>query len=97
MLPSVIAIAGLILALGRVVMVTMDCDSAASAAARTMMVSGDETAAQHAVAQIVGANSAVAIRQSEQAIHVQVTCPVLPGPMNLTPVQVKAESTAMLQ
>ena len=40
-LPSIIAIAGLILAIGRVVIVSMDCQSAAAAAAREFVVTGD--------------------------------------------------------
>ncbi|MBT1163188.1 pilus assembly protein [Bifidobacterium felsineum] len=96
-LPSVIAIAGLVLALGRVVAVSMDCSSAASAAARELVVTGDRSAAQHMASAVMEADVAVAIRQSEQLVHIRVTCPVLPGPMNLTPAQVVGESTAIMQ
>lgn len=96
-LPSVIAIVGLILALGRVVMVTMNCNSAASSAARTMIVSNDEGEARRIAAQVVDDDVAVMVQRSEQTVRVLVTCPVLPGPMNLTPVQITAESTAMVQ
>lgn len=53
-LPSVIAIAGLILAIGRVVIVSMDCQSAAAAAAREFVVTGDESSSRSIAADVAG-------------------------------------------
>lgn len=53
-LPSIIAIAGLILAIGRVVIVSMDCQSAAAAAAREFVVTGDESPARSIAADVAG-------------------------------------------
>lgn len=96
-LPSVVAIAGLVLALGRVTLVAADCHSAASAAARELVVSADESRARSVAAEVVRMQVAVDVRRSERTVQVQVTCPVLPGPMNLTPVQVTGEATAVTQ
>ncbi|WP_152209224.1 TadE/TadG family type IV pilus assembly protein [Bifidobacterium cebidarum] len=96
-LPSVIAIAGLVLALGRAVTVSMDCSSAASAAAREFVVTGDRAAAQRMASAVMETDVTITVRQSEQLAHIRVTCPVLPGPMNLTPMQVVGESTAVVQ
>ena len=52
--PSVIAIAGLILAIGRVVIVSMDCQSAAAAAAREFVVTGDESSSRSIAADVAG-------------------------------------------
>lgn len=96
-LPSVVAIAGMLLVLGRAVVVSMDCQSAAVAAARALVVE-NETAARLAAAQIVDGDIDMTVSQSEQAVHITVTCPVgVAGPMNLTPLHVTGEAAAIRQ
>ncbi|NMM93332.1 TadE family type IV pilus minor pilin [Bifidobacterium oedipodis] len=96
-LPSVVAVAGIVLVLGRAVVTSMDCQSAATAAARALVVE-DEEAARLAAAQIVGSNVDMNIGQGEQTVHVTVTCPVgVSGLMNLTPLHVTGEAVAIRQ
>ncbi|PWG66040.1 TadE/TadG family type IV pilus assembly protein [Bifidobacterium callitrichidarum] len=96
-LPSVIAIAGLLLTLGRVVSVSMDCHSAASAAARELVVSGQESSAQRAAAEVAGNGISIRAEYSERSVSVVVECPVLPGPLDVTPTRIASDATAVLQ
>ena len=66
-LPSIIAIAGLILAIGRVVIVSMDCQSAAAAAAREFVVTGDESSARSIAADVAGGKPHVSIAHDGQS------------------------------
>ena len=84
-LPSVIAIAGLILAIGRVVIVSMDCQSAAAAAAREFVVTGDESSSRSIAADVAGGEPRVIIAHDGQSTSVMVECSVLPGPLDVTP------------
>lgn len=96
-LPSVIAIAGLLLALGRVVTVSMDCQSAAAAAAREFVVSDDESAARRIAGQVADGAVRMTLSQSAETVKATVECPVLPGPMDLTPVRVTGQAVASKQ
>jgi Flp pilus assembly protein TadG len=96
-LPSVIVIAGLLLTLARVVTISMDCQSAAAAAARELVIADDESAARLAASDVAGGDVSVSISQGARSVDVTVECPVLPGPMNLTPVRVSGEATAIRQ
>lgn len=95
-LPSVIAIAGLILAIGRVVIVSMDCQSAA-AAAREFVVTGDESSARSIAADVAGGDPRVSIAHNGQSTSVMVECSVLPGPLDVTPTRVTGNATAISQ
>ena len=96
-LPSVIAITGVLLTLTRVVAVSMDCQSAATASARELVVSDDESAAQQAAVNIVGSRVDVTVHQEGSLVRVAVECPVLPGPLNVTPTRVHGEAVAARQ
>lgn len=96
-LPSVIAITGVLLTFTRVVAVSMDCQSAATASARELVVSDDESAAQQAAVNIVGSRVDVTVRQEGSLVRVAVECPVLPGPLNVTPTRVHGEAVAARQ
>ena len=96
-LPSVIAIAGLILAIGRVVIVSMDCQSAAAAAAREFVVTGDESSARSIAADVAGGDPRVSIAHNGQSTSVMVECSLLPGPLDVTPTQVTGNATAISQ
>ena len=78
-LPSVIAITGVLLTLTRVVAVSMDCQSAATASARELVVSDDESAAQQAAVNIVGSRVDVTVHQEGSLVRVAVECPVCQG------------------
>ena len=96
-LPSIIAIAGLILAIGRVVIVSMDCQSAAAAAAREFVVTGDESSARSIAADVAGGKPHVSIAHDSQSTSVTVECSVLPGPLDVTPTRVTGNATAISQ
>lgn len=96
-LPSVIAIAGLILAMGRVVIVSMDCQGAATAAAREFVVTGDESSARSIAADVAGGDPRVSIAHNGQSTSVMVECPVLSGPLDVTPTRVTGNATAISQ
>lgn len=96
-LPSVIAITGVLLALTRVVAVSMDCQSAASASARELVVSDDESKARRIAADIAGSHVDMAVRQEANSVRVTIECPVLPGPLNVTPTRVHGEAAAVRQ
>ncbi|MBT1174224.1 pilus assembly protein [Bifidobacterium sp. LC6] len=96
-LPSVIVVAALVLALGRLVAVSVDCNSAASAAARELIVTGSESAARNIAAQVAESSVTVTIHQAGRLRHIQVTCPLLPGPMGLTPASVPGRATVVMQ
>ena len=96
-LPSIIAIAGLILAIGRVVIVSMDCQSAAAAAAREFVVTGDESSARSIAADVAGGEPHVSIAHDGQSTSVTVECSVLPGPLDVTPTRVTGNATAISQ
>ena len=96
-LPSIIAIAGLILAIGRVVIVSMDCQSAAAAAAREFVVTGDESSSRSIAADVAGGEPRVIIAHDGQSTSVTVECSVLPGPLDVTPTRVTGNATAISQ
>ncbi|PJM78421.1 TadE/TadG family type IV pilus assembly protein [Bifidobacterium scaligerum] len=110
-LPSVVAIAGLILALCRVVVVSMDCQSAAAAAARALVVSdalsdsgagsgggtGTHGDAAAVASHVAGAEVSLNVEWGSRSVRVIAECPVLPGPLGLTPVKVSGDATAMKQ
>lgn len=96
-LPSVVAIAALILALSRAVIVSMDCQDAAAAAARELVVSGDG-ADPDAVARAVAGDGATAqVTRDESSVTVIVQCPVLPGSLGIVPAKVRGEATGVAQ
>lgn len=96
-LPSVIALAGLLLALGRVVNVSMTCQNAAAEGAREYVVTGDTASAQVAAINVAGGSATVEVSESDDAVRVAVTCSVLPGPMNITPIAVHGSAVAVRQ
>ena len=83
-LPSIIAIAGLILAIGRVVIVSMDCQSAAAAAAREFVVTGDESSARSIAADVAGGEPRVSIAHDRQSTRETDESSVMPGPQDVT-------------
>ena len=95
-LPTVVAIAGSVLAFGRVSVVSMDCQRAAGETVRALTVE-DEAAARAVAVRIAGDGTRVSAGHDAQMACVTVTCPVMPGPMNLTPMQVAGEACAMRQ
>ncbi|OZG62070.1 pilus assembly protein TadE [Bifidobacterium lemurum] len=95
-LPCVVVMAALLLSLTQAVVTSMDCRDAAAVAVREMVAGGDESQAERAAVQVAGSDSSIAIVRRERYVEVTVTCPVMPGPMNLLPVRVTGEATGVL-
>lgn len=96
-LPAVIIVATLILALTRTMLVTMDCQDAASAAARELVVNGDAGDAAGMVRAVAGENASVEIQREGRYVTVTTQCPVLPGPLNLLPTKVGGQAVGVTQ
>lgn len=85
-LPVVLAIAVLLLALARGVMVSMTCQDAASAAARAVVSSGGGEAGSEAAARTVaGRDIDVEVSYDDNVVTVVTRCPVVPDPMGVLP------------
>lgn len=96
-LPSVIALAALLLAMGRVVNVSMTCQNAAAEGAREYVVAEDTASAKAAALSVAGGSATVEVSESSDTVRVAVTCSVLPGPMNITPLAVHGSAAAVRQ
>ncbi|KAB7789948.1 TadE family protein [Bifidobacterium leontopitheci] len=94
-LPAVAMVAVVLLGMTRTVVVSMDCQDAASAVAREQLVSGggDPQATARAVA---GSGAAASVSRSGDGIRVTVQCPVLPDPFGVLPTKVTGSATAVL-
>ena len=80
-LPSVAAVAMLMLCLGRAVVVSMDCQDAAAVAAHAMTIAGRD-----------GESRA----RSADSVTITVQCPVIPDPVGVLPTRVTAKATRYL-
>lgn len=101
-LPAVMVVALVLLSLGRAVLVGVECQDGARAAARELAVSQEvdgraRTRARSAAAKVAGAAASVALAPADGMVRVTLTCPLLPGPLRLIPANVTGEAAAMLQ
>lgn len=96
-LPAVILVAAVLLSLCRAVVVTMDCQDAASAAARSMMIEQDQSIAVEAARASAGDQVSVSVSDAGTRYDVTVQCPVLPGPMHVIPASVRAVASVAKQ
>ncbi|MCH9276765.1 pilus assembly protein [Bifidobacterium amazonense] len=95
-LPAVVAVAVLLICLARTVVVSMDCQDAAAAAARALVVAGDD-ADPHATARAVaGDDVSVSVAQDGDLATVTVQCPVIPDPIGVLPTDVTGKATGVL-
>ncbi|QOL33216.1 TadE family type IV pilus minor pilin [Bifidobacterium eulemuris] len=95
-LPCVVVVAALLLSLTQAVVVSMDCRDAAAAAARELVVGGTESQAKRIAGRMARSDVTVDIVYRERYVDVTVTCPVLPGPMNLLPARVTGAATGIV-
>ncbi|MBT1173727.1 pilus assembly protein [Bifidobacterium sp. MA2] len=96
-LPAVLAMAVLICALARGVMVSMTCQDAASAAARAAVSAGGGEAGSEAAARTVaGRDIDVEIDYDDGAVTVVTHCPVVPDPMGVLPSLVTGKAVGVL-
>ena len=95
-LPAVLIMAVLLAALGRGVMVSVNCQDAASAAARTAISTGDDDAVKAAAQSVAGQDAEVDIDVDGGTVTVVTRCPVIPDPMGVLPSLVKGEAVGVL-
>ncbi|WP_434734842.1 TadE/TadG family type IV pilus assembly protein [Bifidobacterium sp.] len=96
-LPAVIVMAALLMSLTRAVTVSMDCQDAAAAAARQLVITAGEADANAVARSVAGAGAVARVSHGEGAFTVNVQCPVLPGPLNILPTRVHASATGIEQ
>lgn len=94
-LPAVVAVALLLVGLTRTVAVSMRCQDAAAAVVRELVVTGGQTDAAAVARDVAGADASVAVRRAQDRVTVNVTCPVLPGPLGVLPAQVSGEAVGV--
>ncbi|MCI1218185.1 TadE family protein [Bifidobacterium crudilactis] len=95
-LPAVMALAMTLLALTSAVTARIDCQDAASAAAREMLTSGDVQRSEQ-VARVAGGNGTeVWIRREDTYIVVTTQCPILPDVLGTLPLHVNGKAAGTL-
>jgi Cu/Zn superoxide dismutase len=95
-LPAVMALAMTLLALTSAVTARIDCQDAASAAAREMLTSGDAQRSEQ-VARVAGGNGTeVWIRREDTYIVVTTQCPILPDVLRALPLHVNGKAAGTL-
>ena len=95
-LPVVMVLALALLSLTRAVIVALDCQDAARAAAREIVVAAD-AADPVAVARTVVGNVSVELSDREDRVEVRTRCPVAPGPLDLLPIAVNGYAVGIKQ
>ncbi|WP_239457442.1 TadE family type IV pilus minor pilin [Bifidobacterium pullorum] len=96
-LPVVVVMAALLLSLTRVVVVSMDCQDAAAAAAREAVLAGGEGDPVAVAKEAAGGSATVEISRADGAVTVTVGCPVLPGPLGVLPTRVTGTAVGVGQ
>lgn len=96
-LPAVMAMAVLLMMLARAVTVEMNCQDAASAAARVAVVSKSDYEARLAAQDAAGGDASVSISRGFKQVKVTVSCRVVPDPMHVLPMAVVGKATGVVQ
>ncbi|WEV73727.1 DUF4244 domain-containing protein [Bifidobacterium sp. ESL0798] len=96
-LPAVMAMAVLLMMLARAVTVEMNCQDAASAAARVAVVSKSDYEARLAAQDAAGGDASVSISRGFKQVKVTVSCRVVPDPMHVLPMAVVGKATGVIQ
>lgn len=87
----------LLMMLARAVTVEMNCQDAASAAARVAVVSGSDLEARAAAQDAAGGDANVSISHGLKRVNVVVSCRVVPDPMHVLPMAVVGKATGVVQ
>ena len=95
-LPVVAALAALLLCLSRTVIVTMDCQDAASSVVRELVAYGVDAEPRAAARAVAGDGSAVDVRYEGDRVTATVQCPVIPDPLGVLPTAVRGTATGIL-
>ncbi|KFI47984.1 TadE family type IV pilus minor pilin [Bifidobacterium biavatii] len=95
-LPAVVVVALLLMCLTRTVVVSMDCQDAAAAAARELVVAGDDADPSATARVVAGDDVSVSVARDSDLATVTVQCPVVPDPIGVLPTNVTGKATGVL-
>ena len=84
-LPVVVALAALMVFLGRAVAVGLDCQDAARSAAREIVLAGDAGDPSGVARAVAGERTAVSLDESDDRVLITTHCPVFADPMGVLP------------
>lgn len=95
-LPAVMALAMMLLALVSAVVTRIDCQDAASAAAREMLISGDAKRSEQVARTAGGEDTEVGIRRDDTYVVVSTKCPILPDVLGVLPLYVSGRAAGTM-
>jgi Flp pilus assembly protein TadG len=95
-LPAVLALAVLLLALASAIIARMDCQDAAAAAARELVISGDAQRARDVAVLAAGQGTSMETWQSGRQFVITTNCPIVSDAYGLLPVSVSAKAAGLI-
>ncbi|MFU0517054.1 TadE family protein [Gardnerella pickettii] len=95
-LPTVAILAIVLIFVGKSVVNTMNCNDAAGQVAYYIASTHDSKEAQNIVHKVSGKNSSVKVEYVENMADIVVSCPVVPDPLKILPMQVEARISQVL-
>lgn len=95
-LPTVAILAIVLIFVGKSVVNTMNCNDAAGQVAYYIASTHDSKEAQNIVHKVYGKNSSVKVEYVGNMANIVVSCPVVPDPLKVLPMQVEARISQVL-
>ena len=95
-LPTVAILAIVLIFVGKSVVNTMNCNDAAGQVAYYIASTHDSKEAQTIVHKVSGKNSSVKVEYVGNMANIVVSCPVVPDPLKVLPMQVEARISQVL-
>lgn len=95
-LPTVVILAIVLIFVGKSVVNTMNCNDAAGQVAYYIASTHDSKEAQNIVHKVSGKNSSVKVEYVGNMANIVVSCPVVPDPLKILPMQVEARISQVL-
>ena len=95
-LPTVAILAIVLIFVGKTVVNTMNCNDAAGQVAYYIASTHDSKEAQNIVHKVSGKNSSVKVEYVGNMANIVVSCPVVPDPLKVLPMQVEARISQVL-
>lgn len=95
-LPAVVAVAALLLGLTKAVGVSLDCQDAARAAAREIVVHQVKGNPAGVAKQVAGDQAQLSLQQSDRTVSVVFSCPVTTGSLGFIPARVSGSAVGVL-
>lgn len=95
-LPTVAVLAIVLIFVGKSVVNTMNCNDAAGQVAYYIASTHDSKEAQNIVHKVSGKNSSVKVEYVGNMADIVVSCPVVPDPLKILPMQVEARISQVL-